>query len=60
MLTGQLVPLKDPFEYKAIYFIFVCASVLLVFVYWLDIQDSWFQVQIKKQEPNTGQKTSTR
>jgi hypothetical protein len=51
-MAQQVLP-NIPYIYKGIYFIFVCASVLLVFVYWPDIRHSWLKVQIaiKKTEP---------
>jgi hypothetical protein len=48
-----------PHVYKGMYFIFVCASVLLVFVYRPDIRHSRLKVEIviKKQNQNTKHRT---
>lgn len=50
MFTAQQALPNIPYVYKGIYFIVVCASVLLLFVYWPDIRHSWrkFQIVIKK------------
>ena len=62
MFTAQQALPNIPYVYKGIYFILVCASVLLLFVYWSDIRHSWrkFQtVKKKKHNQNTGQEVST-
>jgi len=49
MFTAQQALPNIPYVYKGIYFILVCASILLLFVYWADIRHSWrkFQIVIK-------------
>ena len=58
MFTAQQALPNIPYVYKGIYFIVVCASVLLLFVYWSDIRHSWrkFQIVIKKSTTKTQDK----
>ena len=58
MFTAQKALPNIPCMYKGIYFIAMCASVLLLFVYWSDFRNSWrkFQIVIKNSITKTQDK----